>query len=88
MGNPQNMVFLEDLIEKIETQFIQLKCLFCDRTFPERNVLKEHMRKKLHKRINPRNKEYDKYFIANYLKPEKKTQEHKEEAFQCAGECF
>lgn len=29
------------------------------------------MRKKLHKRINPNNKEYDKFYINNYLEPGK-----------------
>lgn len=35
----------------------------------DRTALKEHMRKKLHKRINPTNKEYDKFYINNYLEP-------------------
>ncbi len=34
-------------------------------------VLKEHMRKKFHKSINPHNKAYDKFYINNYLEPEK-----------------
>lgn len=29
------------------------------------------MRKKLHKRINTNNKEYDKFYINNYLEPGK-----------------
>ena len=29
--------------------------------------MKEHMRKKGHKKINPRNVSYDKYYIVNYL---------------------
>lgn len=41
------------------------------KTFTDRNVLKEHMRKKLHKRINPENKEYDKFYIVNYLEEDK-----------------
>ena len=46
--------------------FYSLICIFCEKKFKDRNVLKEHMRKKLHKRINPNNKEYDKYYIQNY----------------------
>jgi len=34
-------------------------------------VLKEHMRKKFHKCINPHNKTYDKFYINNYLEPER-----------------
>ncbi|KAF7287645.1 hypothetical protein GWI33_005993 [Rhynchophorus ferrugineus] len=37
----------------------------------DRNILKEHMRKKLHKRINPQNCEYDKFYIVNYLEVDK-----------------
>lgn len=29
--------------------------------------MKEHMRKKQHKSINPNNKEFDKFYIINYL---------------------
>ncbi|XP_044261374.1 zinc finger protein 277 [Tribolium madens] len=79
LGNPQNLVFIEDLVEKIDDNLGKLICIYCSRVFPERNVLKEHMRKKLHKRINPRNTDYDKYFIVNYLEPEKlskKVQKH------------
>jgi hypothetical protein len=30
-------------------------------------VLKEHMRKKQHKRLNPENHAYDKFYLVNYL---------------------
>ncbi|CAH0549502.1 unnamed protein product [Brassicogethes aeneus] len=67
LGNPQNLVFVEELIEKISKKLSDLQCLYCGKIFPERSILKEHMRKKLHKRINPGDKEYDKYYIVNYL---------------------
>lgn len=47
-----------------------LICIYCEKTFKDRMVLKEHMRKKFHKYINPNNKTYDKFYIGNYLKPE------------------
>ncbi|KAH8297220.1 hypothetical protein KR044_007486 [Drosophila immigrans] len=34
--------------------------------FQDRPTLKEHMRKKGHKRINPNRREYDKFFLVNY----------------------
>ncbi|XP_050297676.1 zinc finger protein 277 [Anthonomus grandis grandis] len=67
LGNPQNLVFIEDLVHHINAKLEALTCIFCEGVFPDRNVLKEHMRKKLHKRINPSNSEYDKYYIVNYL---------------------
>lgn len=35
------------------------------------------MRKKLHKRINPKNKSYDEFYITNYVKP-RDSLDHKE----------
>ena len=44
-----------------------LQCLYCERLFRDRPTLKEHMRKKQHKKINPRNKLYDRFYVINYL---------------------
>lgn len=74
LGNPQNLVFIEELIEKIDKTLLDLKCIYCEKLFPDRNILKEHMRKKIHKRINPSNIEYDKYYIVNYLEEDKDWQ--------------
>lgn len=46
-----------------------LICIYCEKTFKDRTVLKEHMRKKFHKCINPNNKMYDKFYMINYLEP-------------------
>lgn len=67
LGNPYNLVFIDELIEHVDTQMQALKCLFCKGVFRERAVLKEHMRKKMHKQINPEDVEYDKFYIINYL---------------------
>lgn len=45
----------------------RLLCLYCEKTFKDRFTLKEHMRKKLHKKLNPNNKEYDEFYLVNYL---------------------
>jgi len=44
-----------------------LQCLYCEKTFRDKFVLKEHMRKKQHRKINCKNKLYDKFYIINYL---------------------
>ncbi|XP_062033986.1 zinc finger protein 277 isoform X2 [Lepus europaeus] len=44
-----------------------LQCLYCEKTFRDKNTLKDHMRKKQHRRINPKNKEYDRFYVINYL---------------------
>lgn len=75
LGNADNLVFIGELLDVIEEKMNNLMCIYCEKTFTDRAVLKEHMRKKLHKRINPRNKCYDKYFVVNYLEVGKGWQE-------------
>ncbi|XP_029178018.1 zinc finger protein 277 [Nylanderia fulva] len=69
LGKPDNLVFLDELLNKIESNIESLICIYCEKTFKDRTVLKEHMRKKFHKCINPYNKVYDKFYINNYLEP-------------------
>ena len=56
-----------DLLDLLERRLNDLVCIFCEKIFKNRDVLKEHMRKKSHKKINPRNEAYDKFYIINYL---------------------
>ncbi|XP_060818823.1 zinc finger protein 277 [Bombus pascuorum] len=71
LGKPDNLVFIDEFLDKIQTAIENLICIYCEKLFKDRTALKEHMRKKLHKRINPNNKEYDKFYINNYLEPGK-----------------
>ncbi|XP_029053222.1 zinc finger protein 277 [Osmia bicornis bicornis] len=71
LGKPDNLVFIDEFLDKIQSTIENLVCIYCEKLFKDRTVLKEHMRKKLHKRINPNNKEYDKFYINNYLEPGK-----------------
>jgi hypothetical protein len=60
-------VFVDELLEKLHSRLENLRCLFCNNLFTDRQVLREHMRKKQHKCINPNDTEYDKYYVVNYL---------------------
>lgn len=66
LGKPENLVFIEELIDTVQEKLNDLICLFCEKEFRDRPTLKEHMRKKGHKRINPDNKKYDRFFLINY----------------------
>lgn len=66
LGKSENLVFIDELIDLVQQKLDQLICLFCSKTFKDRPTLKEHMRKKGHKRINPENKSFDKFFLVNY----------------------
>lgn len=67
IAKPDNLIFIDELISTVASKLEKLQCIFCEGYFKDRTILKEHMRKKGHKRINPDNKEYDKYFLVNYI---------------------
>lgn len=66
LGKPENLVFIDSLIDFIEEKLINLVCIYCEKIFKDRPTLKEHMRKKGHKRVNPELKCYDRFFMCNY----------------------
>ena len=67
IGQADNIVFINEFLDEIDQQLEDLVCLFCEKLFKSREVLKEHMRKKMHKKLNPKNKKWDKYYLVNYL---------------------
>lgn len=67
IGHSDNIVFFDEFYQRLQDRFDRFQCLFCDKIFYNKQILKEHMRKKQHKCINPSNKEFDKYYIINYL---------------------
>lgn len=73
LGKPENLVFIDELIDFIEQKLTELVCIYCEKVFKDRATLKEHMRKKGHKRINPENKTYDRFFMCNYKMKEAQT---------------
>lgn len=79
LGKPENLVFIDELIDTVQQKLDNLICLFCEKTFKDRPTLKEHMRKKGHKRINPDNKNYDRFFLIHYQKKTKNYQHRKKQ---------
>lgn len=67
VGQPDNLVFVERFLDLLQAKLDELVCLFCEKVFKSREVLKEHMRKKAHKKINPQNRIYDQFYLVNYL---------------------
>ena len=67
IGHPDNIVNVRELLDEIQGKLNNLQCLFCENIFRDRAILREHMRKKMHRRLNPENKDYDKYYMINYL---------------------
>lgn len=66
LGRFESLVYIDELIDTIEEKMTNLICIYCEKVFKDRTVLKEHMRKKAHKMINPDNKDYDRFYLCNY----------------------
>lgn len=66
LGKPENLVYIDELIDTVQNKLNTLICVYCEKVFRDRPTLKEHMRKKGHKRINPNNTSYDRFFLVNY----------------------
>jgi len=75
VGNSDNIVHAAEFLDLIKSKLDNFTCLFCENEFSDKPTLKDHMRKKGHKRIDPRNKEYDKFYLINYLDPGKNWKE-------------
>lgn len=73
LGKSENLVFIDELIETVQEKMNSLICLFCEKKFKDRSTLKEHMRKKGHKRINPDISSYDKFFLINYRNEDQRS---------------
>ncbi|KAL7746329.1 hypothetical protein RI367_008337 [Sorochytrium milnesiophthora] len=71
IGLPDNLVYVSHFLDTLSEKLSNLQCLYCERTFKSSAVLRKHMRKKRHFRISPRNKEYDRFYVVNYLEPGK-----------------
>ncbi|KAM8972055.1 zinc finger protein 277 [Pelodytes ibericus] len=67
VGLPDNIVYCNEFLDTLENKMDSLQCLYCEKTFRDKNTLKDHMRKKQHRKINAKNHEYDRFYIINYL---------------------
>lgn len=55
VGQPDNIVFVDEFLNLLDDKINKkLECPYCDGSFKEKAALKEHMRKKQHKHINPK----------------------------------
>lgn len=67
IGHPDNIVNLDGFLNLLSEKMMFLKCIYCEKTFTSPSVLRLHMRKKKHFKVNPNNSEYDKFYLVNYL---------------------
>uniref|UniRef100_A0AAY4DZ05 C2H2-type domain-containing protein n=1 Tax=Denticeps clupeoides TaxID=299321 RepID=A0AAY4DZ05_9TELE len=67
VGLPDNIVYCKEFLKTLEEKLDSLQCLYCEKTFRDKTTLKDHMRKKQHRRINAKNNDYDRFYVINYL---------------------
>ncbi|GMS80720.1 hypothetical protein PENTCL1PPCAC_2895 [Pristionchus entomophagus] len=67
LGSPDNLVFVTEYISHLKEKLDRHECIYCEKIFGDRNMLMDHMRKRNHREVNPRNHYYDKFYIINYL---------------------
>ncbi|XP_038562500.1 zinc finger protein 277-like [Micropterus salmoides] len=67
IGLPDNIVYCDQFLDTLQSKLDNLQCLYCEKTFRDKTTLKDHMRKKAHRRINANNCEYDRFYVINYL---------------------
>lgn len=75
IGLPDNIVYCNQFLDTLQSKLDSLQCLYCEKTFRDKTTLKDHMRKKSHRRINSNNREYDRFYIINYLELGKSWEE-------------
>lgn len=56
--------------------------MYCEKRFTTPAVLRKHMRKKKHFKINARNRIYDKFYVINYLEPGKNWETFENENYE------
>lgn len=59
-------MFVRQYLASLQTVLNECRCLYCEKTFPSHAILRGHMRKKHHFRINPKNKQWDAFYLVNY----------------------
>ncbi|KAJ3160571.1 hypothetical protein HDU86_000328 [Geranomyces michiganensis] len=82
IGLPDNLVEVSEFLETLQKKLAGLQCLYCEKIFKTAAVLRKHMRKKKHFKINPRNRGYDRFYIINYLEPGKNWEAFENEKYE------
>ncbi|KAJ3034551.1 hypothetical protein HDV00_004964 [Rhizophlyctis rosea] len=66
-GMLPDLVEVNEFLDTLQVKLAGLQCLYCEKIFKTSAVLRKHMRKKKHFKINPRNYGYDRFYIINYV---------------------
>ncbi|KAJ8329018.1 hypothetical protein O5D80_002974 [Batrachochytrium dendrobatidis] len=82
IGLPDNLVHVNEFLDTLHRHLTALECIYCERTFKSNIILRKHMRKKKHFKINPKNQFYDRYYLINYAEPDAIAHRDEEESLE------
>ena len=66
VGRPDNLVHVDAFLDTLRQRLECMQCLYCGKVFRDRLILKSHMRKKRHYKINALDEAFDRFYIVNY----------------------
>ena len=78
IGDPDNFFMIDKLLDALEEKIKELQCFFCERKYKSYQIYRDHMRKKRHFRLNPKNELWNKFFSSKYIPDEQDDDEEKE----------
>ncbi|KAI9478839.1 MAG: hypothetical protein EXX96DRAFT_595937 [Benjaminiella poitrasii] len=82
IGLPDNLVYVNEFLDTLEGKLSRLQCLYCEKTFTSPAVLRKHMRKKKHFKIASKNRQYDRFYVINYLEPGKNWENFEKDTYE------
>lgn len=86
IGLPDNLVHVNEFLDTLESKLTKLQCLYCEKTFTSPAVLRKHMRKKKHFKIASKNRQYDRFYVINYLEPGKNWESFENDVYDSEDE--
>lgn len=67
IGLLDNLVMLDAFLEQLTLTFQANQCIYCQKEFPTKGILRRHMRTKGHYRIRPDDHRFDRHYLINYV---------------------
>ena len=65
-GHPDNLVYVSKFLNTCQGLLDKNQCIYCKKEFPESSLLRKHMRKKKHFKINSNDDNFDRFYVINY----------------------
>jgi len=75
-------VFINEYVDVLQGKMKNNQCIYCEQTFADHQTLADHMKKRQHREVNPKNHYYDKFYVINYLELGKRWLEVLAEDFE------